>query len=672
MNYQNFQYSEWFINQKRIPDKESEEHKEFFDFHKEVCMNGCTLDGVYINPFLYWHLNFWHTEVDVIDEYGRINQKYANPLLRDNEWLVTNEIDRAHKEKKGLVILGIRRFAKSVIEASYIGHGATFDENSQNIIAGLNAPDIKLITDKIDKGLNFLPPEWRWQRVEDNWKNQVTLGIKTKSGTRIPFSQILIRNLDGGNNEEAIAGTKPRRLIIDEIGKGNFLRGLQAAIPGFTTPFGWGCSPILTGTGGDMKMFMDAKSLMFDVDNFNFLTYNNAKDEKRIHGLFISHKYRMEAKKSPRWVLLHQRKASPLHEIPMLVSNEEKATEITNDILERLKKAGDRVAYLKEKMYYPQDVDDIFLNEDTNIFDIEAAKRQKYRISEQEKTGTPVILYDDGDGVKHEFTDKLPITNFPLKQTDIKDAPVVIYEFPIENPPYGLYVAGIDPYRQGKSAYSSSLGSVYIYKRMHAISGEKYQDMFVASYCARPDKKETWEEQARYLIKYYNARALCENDEISFIDYMINKGDAHYLERQPQWLKEIVPNTTVRRDYGIHRSSEKIRDFLHSCLKKYTEEVVHEETNEEGEVISQTKGMAKILDPVLLEEMIQYNESGNFDRIIAAELAIGLAMKLDPLIGKVGAKEDVRTASLFRKNKKNILFTESRGLFERKKNKLFS
>ena len=673
MNYQNLQYSEWFINQKRIPDKESEEHKEFFDFHKEVCMNGCTLDGVYINPFLYWHLNFWHTEVDVIDEYGRINQKYANPLLRDNEWLVTNEIDRAHKEKKGLVILGIRRFAKSVIEASYIGHGATFDENSQNIIAGLNAPDIKLITDKIDKGLNFLPPEWRWQRVEDNWKNQVTLGTKTKSGTRIPFSQILIRNLDGGNNEEAIAGTKPRRLIIDEIGKGNFLRGLQAAIPGFTTPFGWGCSPILTGTGGDMKMFMDAKSLMFDVDNFNFLTYNNAKDEKRIHGLFISHKYRMEAKEeSTLGSFLHKRKASPLHEIPMLVSNEEKATEITNDILERLKKAGDRVAYLKEKMYYPQDVDDIFLNEDTNIFDIEAAKRQKYRISEQEKTGTPVILYDDGDGVKHEFTDKLPITNFPLKQTDIKDAPVVIYEFPIENPPYGLYVAGIDPYRQGKSAYSSSLGSVYIYKRMHAISGEKYQDMFVASYCARPDKKETWEEQARYLIKYYNARALCENDEISFIDYMINKGDAHYLERQPQWLKEIVPNTTVRRDYGIHRSSEKIRDFLHSCLKKYTEEVVHEETNEEGEIISQTKGMAKILDPVLLEEMIQYNESGNFDRIIAAELAIGLAMKLDPLIGKVGAKEDVRTASLFRKNKKNILFTESRGLFERKKNKLFS
>jgi hypothetical protein len=674
MEIQNIDYSDWFLNQKRIPDKESEEYDMFFDFHRELCTNGAMMNGVYINPFLYWHLNIWHTEVDVMDERGRIAQKYANPLLRDNEWLVTNEIDRAHAEKKGLVILGIRRFAKSVIEASYIGWGATFDENSQNIIAGLNAPDIKLITDKIDKGLNFLPEAWRWQRIEDNWKNQVTLGIKTKSGERIPFSQILIRNLDEGNNEEAIAGTKPRKLIIDEIGKGNFLRGLQAATPGFTTPFGWGCSPILTGTGGDMKKFMDAKSLMFDVNNFNFLEYNNQKDENRIHGLFISAKYRMEAKEeSTLGAYLNEPESSDLHNVPMLVSDEEKAIQITNDNLERLKKAGDRVAYLKEKMYYPQEVDDIFLNEDTNIFDIEAAKRQKIRLLQQERTGTPVVLYSDEGTIKHEFTDKQPITNFPLKNSDQKDAPVIIYEFPIENPPYGLYVAGVDPYRQGKSEYSSSLGSVYIYKRMHDITGEKYQDMFVASYCARPDKKEIWEEQARYLIKYFNARTLVENDEISFIEYMKAKGDAHYLERQPQWLMEVVPNTTVRREYGIHRSSEKIRNYLHSCLKNYMEEVIYTEKDEEGNVTKELQGVGKIFDPVLLEEIIQYNDSGNFDRIIAAELAIAQALKMDPIMGRVSGSGDERIVSMFKPNKKNQLFTESRGLFHtKKKNKLFT
>ena len=677
MNLQNIDYKDWFVNQKRIPDKESAEHKQFFDFHKELCLNGAMMNGVYINPFLYWHLNIWHTEVDIIDERGRINQKYANPYLRDNEWVVTNEIDRAHNEKKGLVILGIRRFAKSVIEASYISWGATFDENSQNIIAGLNSPDIKLITDKIDKGLNFLPEAWRWQRIEDNWKSQVTLGIKTRGGERIPFSSILVRNLDEGNNEEAIAGTKPRKLIIDEIGKGNFLRGLQAAVPGFTTPFGWGCSPILTGTGGDMKKFMDAKSLMFDVDNFNFLTYNNAKDEKRIHGLFLSYKYRMEAKeKSTLGAFLEQPLGSDLHNIEMLVSNEEKALEITNGNLERLKKAGDRIAYLKEKMYYPMEVDDIFLNEDTNIFDIEPAKRQKARLLQQDRTGTPIILFQDEEKVSHEFTDKLPISNFPLKNNDLKDAPVVVYEFPIENPPYGLYVAGVDPYRQGKAAYSSSLGSVYVYKRMHDLMGEKYQDMFVASYCARPDNKDVWEEQARLLIKFYNARTLCENDDISFIEYMKAKGDAHYLEKQPQWLQEIVPNTTVKREYGVHRSSGKIIDYLHNCLKKYMEEIIISETDDAGVVIKEVRGVSKIFDPVLLEEIIQYNDNGNFDRIVAAELAIAQAMKMDPIMGRIGGSSDPRVISLYsNKKSNNKLFSQSSStLFggnRKQKSKLF-
>jgi hypothetical protein len=152
---------------------------------------------------------------------------------------------------------------------------------------------------------------------------------------------------------------------------------------------------------------------------------------------------------------------------------------------------------------------------------------------------------------------------------------------------------------------------------------------------------------------------------------MISKGDAHYLEKQPDWLKEIVPNTTVRRDYGIHRSAEKIRDFLHGCLKKYTEEVIHVEKDDDDNIISETKGMSKILDPVLLEEMIQYNEDGNFDRIIAAELAVSLAMKLDPIFGKIGDNSDSRTKSMGVKRQKSSLFPESRGVFNNNKRKLF-
>jgi hypothetical protein len=150
------------------------------------------------------------------------------------------------------------------------------------------------------------------------------------------------------------------------------------------------------------------------------------------------------------------------------------------------------------------------------------------------------------------------------------------------------------------------------------------------------------------------------------------KGDAHYLEKQPQWLMEVVPNTTVKREYGIHRSAQKIIDYLHNCLKKYMEETIYKETDEAGNVVRESTGVSKIFDPVLLEEIIQYNDQGNFDRIVAAELAIAQAMKMDPILGKVGGSGDERVKALYANKQKNTLFSESRGMFNSKKRKLFT
>jgi hypothetical protein len=83
-------------------------------------------------------------------------------------------------------------------------------------------------------------------------------------------------------------------------------------------------------------------------------------------------------------------------------------------------------------------------------------------------------------------------------------------------------------------------------------------------------------------------------------------------------------------------------------------------------------GVSKMFDPVLLEEIIQYNDEGNFDRIVAAELAIAQALKMDPILGKVGGSGDERVAALFSKKTKPSLFTESRGMFNTKKRKLFT
>jgi hypothetical protein len=80
--------------------------------------------------------------------------------------------------------------------------------------------------------------------------------------------------------------------------------------------------------------------------------------------------------------------------------------------------------------------------------------------------------------------------------------------------------------------------------------------------------------------------------------------------------------------------------------------------------------MVKIFDPVLLEEMIQYNEDGNFDRIIAAELAVALAMKMDPIMGRIGGQGDARVQAMYSIKKQSRLFGQSSsGLFGSGKNK---
>ncbi len=676
----NITTSEFFCNIKKLPPPGSEEFNQLIKWEEEKIKGGVWINGVFITPWLYWHLNHWKIRVDATDKYNNEIRIESLPALRDNEWIRAEALEKCRIDKLGYMEIGGRQGGKSEMEASYFGMNAIMFQNTQNVIVCGNDNDLSLLKDKVDFGLKNVWDGLNIPRLDKTWRsNQIRLGYKKPNGDDDIWSYIVIRNAKDGHNTEVSAGTTAKSFIMDEVGKYPFSQAYEAGVPAMKGANGFRAVPILVGTGGAFTHGKDAENFFFNPKANNFLSFIDEKTGKETC-LFLSGLYRQDCKEEKtldRFLIEDLGRTlegdiSELKKITLKVSNKEKALSLIEFEREAAKKNPDRTIYLKKVMYYPLTVDECFLSDSDNIFDVEAAKRQKSRLIAQERTGTPVVLYLDENGIKHEFTDKLPISNFPLKPDESKEAPVIIYEFPVDNAPYGLYVAGVDPYRQGKAEYSTSLGSVYVYKRMHSLLGEKYQDMFVASYCARPDKKETWEEQARLLIKFYNARTLCENDDISFIEHMKAKGDARYLEKQPEWLKEIVPNTTVTREYGVHRSADKIRDFLHTCLKTYLEEELVVEKDDQGNITRQILGIHRVFDPVLLEEIIQYNDKeGNFDRIIAAELAIAQAMKMNPIFGKVGDKDD-RVKSLLKTKHKPQLFGESKGLFKGRKRKLFT
>lgn len=672
--------SEFFRNIDRLPPEGTEEFKQLIDWEVEKCTGGVTINGVYFSGWLYWHLNHWWIRVDDVDKWGNDIRKPSLPDLRDNEWMRAEFLEECRIKRQGYIEVGARQGGKSEMEASYFGMNSTLFSNTQNVIICGNDNDLSLLKDKVDFGLRH---SWKGigiPRLDKTWRlNQIRLGYKTPEGEDEIWSYIVIRNARDGNVTEVAAGTTAKTAIMDEVGKYPFASTFKAMEPAIKGRHGWRTVPILVGTGGSFDNGKDAENFFYNPESNNFAFMVDEATNKKT-GLFLSGLYRQDCKYTTNladW--LRDEKGMEigddreLRKIEIHVSDNEKAKEVITKEREAAKKNPDRTLYLKQVMYYPLNVEECFLSSSENVFNIELAKRQKNRLMQQEHTGTPVTLYQDEEGaVKHEFSDMLPISHFPLQTGDSKDAPVVIYEFPVENPPYGLYTAGVDPYRQGQARYSSSLGAIYIYKRMHNILSEKFQDMFVASYVARPERKETWEEQARLLIKYYNARTLCENDDISFIEHMKNKGDARYLEKQPDWLREIVPNTTVKREYGIHRQAQKIIDYLHTCYKKYMEEAIYEERDNDGSVIKEVLGVYKILDPLLLEETIAYDEEGNFDRVIAAELAIAQALKMDPIIGRVGGSDDDRVKALYSRKGKIPLFNKSSNGFSRKPQKLFS
>lgn len=227
-----FNSKDLLINHKQTPDEDSQEFNIFWALERKKCQEGIFIDGTFINGFLYWHCNLWTIISDHITK-GRVRQK---PFFRDSEWLLTNKIWEAKYWKdedgnirpKGVIAAGTRRFSKSEIEASFCAWEAICWRNAQVVVSGLNEPDVKIITDKIDLGINELPNYFMKSKVEDNWKKQVTLGIKDKvTGQRIPWSSFAIRNFDNGNNEEALAGLTPSAGVIDEALEENSLIYLE-------------------------------------------------------------------------------------------------------------------------------------------------------------------------------------------------------------------------------------------------------------------------------------------------------------------------------------------------------------------------------------------------------------------------------------------------------------
>lgn len=261
--------------------------------------------------------------------------------------------------------------------------------------------------------------------------------------------------------------------------------------------------------------------------------------------------------------------------------------------------------FISERPLKPQEA---VLELGKNIFPRQLLMNQLTRIRTNEKLRNMKHVVDlawDGEGqVKATEKKSGDITTYHLKKDDKPHGSVVIWEYPIKDPPFGLYIGGCDPYDHDES-FTNSLGSTFIFKRVKA--GEAWNDVIVAEYSGRPDTAEEYYENVRKLLIFYNARLLFENERKGIYPYFTNKHCDYLLADQPdKIISEVFKDSKVQRRKGCHMTKS---------IRAYGEGLILEWLMDEFE--PGHPNIERIYSEPLIEELIENDGVKNVDRVIA-------------------------------------------------------
>lgn len=397
---------------------------------------------------------------------------------------------------------------------------------------------------------------------------------------------------------------------------------------------------ITHNTGGNVEKSQDAQKIMNSPDEYGFIIMNYDILNKRVikptwrickSGCFVpaqmSHAY--EKKETTLDKYLGVENAPGLKKIKIKVSDFDKNTGIIKSRLDELVKK-DRALYVQERMAFPLSIDDCFLNTNVNRFPVEDALKHKSRLLEEGRPGKTVDIYQiDGMKMGYNFSDK-QLADYPFQGGNI-DSPVVIYEDPPEEG--GVfdytYVSSLDPYKSDK-ADTDSVGSFYVLKRYVKIN-DPFAYCIVASYASRPPSSDDFCRNCEILQEAYGAKCLMENADRMYEFYLTRRNKQLMLLEDGERLAGKIIRAGARQNnkLGLAPTVPNQRMLFNTVIQYCWEDVVVG-YDDDGNEITQ-KGIYRIPDIELLDEIIAFGPGTNTDRIIAFGHALLLAKYYDDM-----------------------------------------
>lgn len=530
----------------------------------------------------------------------------------------------------------------TAIMSSFLARNATMTYNLTHNVIGSSKEDLMSLGEYLEFGLDNIHPYLRINRTGNDWFKEVIMGTKTVNNIRDVHARIRITNIDSGKAGASLktASGTPYTSIYDEVGKFPFLAAYLQGRPAHMMHGRMRGMMICSGTGGNVEKSQDAQKVMnnpaeygFIVMNYDLLNKRCLKPTWRISqsGCFVpaqmSHAYDKETTTLDKYLGIE--KATGLKKIDIQVSKFDDNTKKIKSRLDELVKK-DRALYVQERMAFPLSIDDCFLNTNVNRFPVEDALKHKSRLLEEGRPGKTVDIYQiDGMKMGYNFSDK-QLADYPFQGGNI-DSPVVIYEDPPEEG--GVfdytYVSSLDPYKSDK-ADTDSVGSFYVLKRYVKIN-DPFAYCIVASYASRPPSSDDFCRNCEILQEAYGAKCLMENADRMYEFYLTRRNKQLMLLEDGERLAGKIIRAGARQNnkLGLAPTVPNQRMLFNTVIQYCWEDVVVG-YDDDGNEITQ-KGIYRIPDIELLDEIIAFGPGVNTDRIIAFGHALLLAKYYDDM-----------------------------------------
>lgn len=626
------------------------DYNKYWEQETDRCINGYTApDGEGITGYNYFYLNYSPImrlkEEEYTDREGNLRKRRQRilefPSFWDYDYYYFCAIEQAELEGKHMAVLKCRQRGYSFKGGSMLVRNYMLIPGSKNF--AIASEQKFLIGDglltKAWQIMDFLDKHTAWAkqrlvstRMERTSGYKITdeFGKQTEQGYLSSITGITLKN-----DPERVRGTRAKLVLWEEGGKfPSLLDAWRIEQPSVETDDGKAFGLMIAfGTGGtEGASFKGLKELFYKPKSYNVLSFPNIWDEGRENtecAFFVPAYSNLESFDDDGNQVYMDRDGN---------SYKEKAIENLIDQRNKVKDGGasqqsiDR--FISERPIRPAEA---VLELGKNIFPRKLLMDQLTRIRTNKKLQSMKHIVDlewDGNGqVKATEKPSGDITNYPLKKGDKPHGSVVIWEYPVKDPPLGLYIGGCDPYDHDDS-FTNSLGSTFIFKRVRA--GEAWTDVIVAEYSGRPDTAEEYYENVRKLLTFYNARLLFENERKGIYPYFTNKHCDYLLADQPdKIISEVFKDSKVQRRKGCHMTKQ---------IRAYGEGLILEwllDEFEEGH-----PNVERVYSEPLIEELIENDGVRNVDRVIALCMVMIYREELYQL--KVSsAKEQNKQVELF-------------------------